>query len=88
MSDAADNDAASTTSSAVAGSEAEDAGTAAMDSEATMTLWAQAPASDVDVGDDEFPMTFRTHEDGRQLVFTGEDDPSPPSYIIKEDDEA
>ena len=70
MSDAADNDAASTTSSAVAGSEAEDAGTAAMDSEATMTLWAQAPASDV--GD----------------VFTGEDDPSPPSYIIKEDDEA
>ena len=34
MSDAADNDAASTTSSAVAGSEAEDAGTAAMDSEA------------------------------------------------------
>jgi len=21
-------------------------------------------------------------------VFTGEDDPSPPSYIIKEDDEA
>ena len=71
MSDAADNDAASTTSSAVAGSEAEDAGTAAMDSEA-----------------DEFPMTFRTHEDGRQLVFTGEDDPSLPSYIIKEDDEA
>ena len=71
MSDASDNDAASTTSSAVAGSEAEDAGTAAMDSEA-----------------DEFPMTFRTHEDGRQLVFTGEDDPSPPSYIIKEDDEA
>ena len=42
---------------------------------------------DVDVGE-EFPMTFRTHEDGRQLVFTGEDDPSPPSYIIKEDDEA
>ena len=42
MSDAADNDAASTTSSSSsaaggAGSEAEDAGTAAM--EATMTLW-------------------------------------------------
>ena len=50
MSDAADNDAASTTSSAVggAGSEAETAGTVAMDSEATMTLWAQAPANDVD----------------------------------------
>ena len=41
---------------------------------------------DVDVGE-EFPMTFRTHEDGRQLVFTGEDDPSLPAYI-KEDDEA
>ncbi len=43
MSDAADDDAASTTSSAVggAGSEAETAGTVAMDSEATMTLWEQ-----------------------------------------------
>ena len=41
--DAADDDAASTTSSAVggAGSEAETAGTVAMDSEATMTLWEQ-----------------------------------------------
>ena len=48
MSDAADDDAASTTSSAVggAGSEAETAGTVAMDSEATMTRsnWATPTA--------------------------------------------